>query len=502
MADRKLLLGCDLGSSSVKVTLLDADTGKRVGSASAPAAEMGMDAPKKGWAEQDPEMWWKYLKQAVHQAMKSADATGKEIEAVGVAYQMHGLVLADKDHNILRPSIIWCDSRAAQTGEKAFHDIGEEYCLEHYLNSPGNFTASKLKWVMDNEPELYDNVHKWMLPGDFITLKMTDNIRTTLSGLSEGVFWDFRERESAYVLMRYYGIEEDLMPESMPCFSHHGELTSNAAEELGLQKGTPVTYKAGDQPNNALSLNVLNPGEAAATAGTSGVIFGITDQPLYDPESRVNTFIHVNNQDDQPRNGVLLCINGTGIMNSWLRSQFSPDGKMAYDEMNRLAMTAPPGSDGLLVHPFGNGTERVFNNRNTGAGFTGLDLNRHGRQHLFRAAQEGIVFALRYGFDVMTSMGLDLNRVRAGKANMFKSPLFSEMFSNTTGSILELYHTDGSEGAARGAGIGAGVWTDFDEAFEGLEKLEVIEPDPDKKSLYEELYQNWQSKLDRILQSS
>jgi xylulokinase len=499
MADRKLLLGCDLGSSSVKVTLLNADTGRKVASASSPGTEMGMDAPKKGRAEQDPDMWWKHLKQAVRQAMTSADASGKEVGAIGVAYQMHGLVLAGKDHNILRPAIIWCDSRAAQIGEKAFYEIGEEYCLEHYLNSPGNFTASKLKWVMENEPEIYQNVHKWMLPGDYITMKMTGNISTTLSGLSEGVFWDFREKQTAHVLMQYFGIEEYLMPGAVPVFSHHGDLTSKAAKELGLQKGTPVTYKAGDQPNNALSLNVLNPGEVAATAGTSGVIFGITDQPLYDPESRVNTFIHVNNEDDQPRNGVLLCINGTGIMNSWLRRRFSPDGKLTYDDMNRLAMTAPPGSDGLLVQPFGNGTERVLNNRNRGARVTGLDLNRHDRQHLFRAAQEGIVFSLRYGFDIMSSMGVEINRVRAGKANMFNSPLFSELFANTTGSILELYHTDGSEGAARGSGIGAGIWNDSSEAFHGLEKLEVIEPDPDRKNMYEEFYQSWLTELNRIL---
>ena len=501
MAEQKLLLGCDIGSSSVKVTLLDADTGKRVASASSPETEMRMDAPRKGWAEQDPELWWKHLRKAVHQAINISDISPNQLEAIGIAYQMHGLVLAGKNQEILRPAIIWCDSRAAEIGEMAFHEIGEEYCLEHYLNSPGNFTASKLKWVMDHEPELYEKVQKLMLPGDYISMRMTGNISTTLSGLSEGIFWDFEDQDTAHVLMKYFGIDDDLLAEPLPCFSGHGELTSEAADELGLPKGTPVTYKAGDQPNNALSLNVLNPGEIAATAGTSGVIYGVTNKPLYDLQSRVNTFIHVNHRDERPRNGVLLCINGTGILNSWLRRTLSTDGLLSYDEMNRLAMQVPAGSDGLKMHPFGNGSERILRNMNPGAMISGLDLNRHERGHLFRAAQEGIVFAMRYGFDIMTDMGLSMDRVRAGRANMFKSPLFCELFADTTGTVLELYKTDGSEGAARGAGIGAGIWSEEDSgvAFEGLEKLEVIEPDPERLKRYEELYQDWLSGLNKVL---
>jgi xylulokinase len=499
MPKPSLVLGCDIGSSSIKASLLDIDTGKSVAAAFSPESEMKIHSPNKGWAEQDPATWWKHLNNAVQSAMEKADASPDQVEAIGISYQMHGLVLVDEDYSVLRPSIIWCDSRAAAIGEAACREIGEAYCLEHYLNSPGNFTASKLKWVMDNEPEIFERIHKMMLPGDYIAMKMTGETGTTLSGLSEGILWDFHENRTADVLMKHYGIPERMLPEAHPSFHRHGSLTSEAAGALGLKKGTPVTYKAGDQPNNAFSLNVLNPGEAAATAGTSGVLYAVTDRPEYDEKSRVNTFIHVNNRDDLPRNGVLLCVNGTGILNSWLKHNLSSDGSLDYNEMNRLALEVPPGCDGLTILPFGNGAERILENREPGAQVLNLDFNRHSSAHLFRAAQEGIVFALKYGFEIMNEMGLDPGKVKAGQANMFQSPLFRDLFVNSIGSVLELYRTDGAEGAARGAGIGAEIFTDESEAFSGLEKLEVIEPDTEQMKIHEELYQNWLRKLNQFL---
>jgi len=498
MPKPSLVLGCDIGSSSVKASLLDIDTGKSAAAAFSPESEIKIQSPNKGWAEQNPAFWWQHLVHAVKSAMKKAGAKADEVKAIGITYQMHGLVLIDEHQTVLRPSIIWCDSRAPSIGEAAFREIGEEYCLEHYLNSPGNFTASKMKWVIDNEPEVFEKAHKIMLPGDYISLKMTGNISTTHTGLSEGILWDYAEKRTAHVLMQHYGIPDRLLPEAHPSFHEHGTLLADTADELGLKKGTPITYKAGDQPNNAFSLNVLNPGETAATAGTSGVIYAVTDKRAYDEKSRVNTFIHVNNREELPRNGVLLCVNGTGILNSWLRHNLSDTGTLDYNEMNRLAMEIPHGSDGLTILPFGNGAERILNNRDIGSHFLNLDFNRHNRAHLFRAAQEGISFALRYGFEIMNEMGLKAERVKAGRANMFRSPLFRELFVNSTGSVLELYRTDGSEGAARGAGIGAGIFSNASDAFHGLEKLEVIEPDPEQMKIYEELYQNWLSNLNHF----
>lgn len=491
MPQHTYLLGIDLGSSSIKVSAIEADTGSLAGTSVSPEQEMEMQALKPGWAEQDPDLWWNHVINATNKLLETTGISKNEVAAIGISYQMHGLVVVDKNKRVLRPSIIWCDSRAAEIGEKAFKEIGPEKCLENFLNSPGNFTASKLRWVIENEPELYRKIHKIMLPGDFIGMKMTGRICTTHSGLSEGIMWNFKQNALANEILNTFKIDKDLIPETLDSFGDHGGLTAEAAEQLGLQEGTKVTYRAGDQPNNAFSLNVLNPGEVAATAGTSGVIYGITDTPDYDEKSRVNTFVHVNHTADQNRYGVLLCINGTGILNSWLRKQFSIESTLSYEQMNSVAEKAPIGSDDLKILPFGNGAERIFENKDIGAQIHGLNFNRHTNSHLLRAAQEGIVFSLYYGFQIMQEMGITLDTVRAGKANMFLSPLFRDAFVNLTGTRLELFNTDGSQGAARAAGVGSGTYANHSEAFEGLNRLELLEPEPEKRKLYLEAYQNW-----------
>ncbi len=492
----QFLLGYDVGSSSVKATLVEAESGKVMGSATSPEREMGMLTPESGWAEQDPAGWWKHLVNATQELIRKPGVDPAGIRAIGISYQMHGLVLVDRDKNVLRPSIIWCDSRAVDIGEKAFASLGGNTALTHLLNSPGNFTASKLKWVMDNEPELYDRVDKFMLPGDYIAMKMTGEVKTTIPGLSEGILWDFLEKDIAGMVLDEYGINRERIPDLVDTFGIQGELTAMAADELGLPEGISVSYRAGDQPNNAFSLNVLNPGEIAATAGTSGVIFGLIDQPEYDPQSRVNTFVHVNHSTREPRYGILLCINGTGILNSWLKHH---TGDIDYDEMNALASEIPVGSQGLKILPFGNGAERVLGNREQGGSIHGLNFNVHKKAHLLRAAQEGIVFALKYGFDIMKRIGMEMNVVRAGNANMFLSPVFRQAFVNTTNTVVELYDTDGSQGAARGAGVGAGIYADFGEAFNGLQLIQRIEPDKSMIDQYTDEYKQWLNILNRNL---
>ena len=488
----KYLLGYDIGSSSVKACLLEAETGKTVASATSPSSEMAMLAVKAGWAEQDPEMWWKEAIEATAKLQNAFKFNPKEVGGIGISYQMHGLVLVDKNQAVLRPSIIWCDSRAVEIGNKAFKDLGESYCLEHYLNSPGNFTASKLRWVIENEPHLWEKVDKMMLPGDFIAMRMTGEACTTVSGLSEGIFWDFKKGEIASKLLKKYGINEDVIPKIVDTFSNQGTLTAGAAKALGLSAGTPIAYRAGDQPNNAFSLNVLNPGEVAATAGTSGVVYGINKKAKFDKKSRVNSFVHVNNTEEHSRNGVLLCINGTGILNSWLRRMV---GNFSYEQMNTEGSKTPIGAEGLTFLPFGNGAERVLENKPSSAVMHGLNFNRHQEGHLFRAAQEGIVYALQYGLKIMQKMGVETQTVRAGHANMFLSPLFQEAFANATGAVIELYNTDGATGAARGAGVGGGLYKNFDEAFIGLNKIQTIEPQKDLQAAYTEGYKKWEKIL-------
>lgn len=494
---RRYLLGFDVGSSSVKASLTDVDNGEIVASAFFPEHEAPIMAVKAGWAEQDPNMWWENAKRSLQKIMAETGAKGEDILAIGISYQMHGLVCVDKQQQVLRPSIIWCDSRAVPYGEDAFHNIGEDTCLSKLLNSPGNFTASKLAWVKENEPEIYDKIDKIMLPGDYIAMKLSGEVKTTISGLSEGMMWDFVAKKPAKFLLDYFGFSEDILPEIAPTFSVQSYVSKAAADELGLKEGTPISYRAGDQPNNAVSLNVFNPGEIASTAGTSGVVYGVLGDVNYDPKSRVNTFAHANYTTDLDRLGVLLCINGTGILNAWVHRNITSD--ISYADMNELASQVAIGSEGVKIIPFGNGAERVLENQEVGCSIRGLNFNKHNRAHIVRASQEGIVFSFCYGMEIMQEMGMDIKKIHAGKANMFLSPIFRDTLAGVSGATIELYETDGSAGAAKGAGIGAGIYKDHDEAFSTLKKLAVIEPDESNRAAYLEAYAEWKKELKTLI---
>lgn len=491
------LLGYDIGTSSVKVALVDAESGKCVASDFYPKVEAPIKSLKSGWAEQAPDSWWEYIKEVTRMLLSATSVCPVDIKAIGFSYQMHGLVCVDENYRPLRDSIIWCDSRGVPYGEKAFREVGAEKCLSHLLNQPGNFTATKLAWVKQHEPELFSKIYKVMLPADYVAWKMTGCLCTTPEGLSEYMLWDFKEDGPARFLMDYFGYRRDLFPEVVPTFSYQGGLTASAAAELGLKEGTPVTYRAGDQPNNAVSLNVFNPGEVASTAGTSGVVYGINGTINYDPKSRVNNFAHVNHTLASPRIGVMTCINGTGILNAWCKRNIAPDGA-SYGDMNELAAKAPVGSCGVTVLPFGNGAERVLENRELGCSFLGINFNNTGRSHLLRAAQEGIVFSFMYGMEIMEGIGMNINRIHAGNANMFLSPIFRDTLSSVSGATIELYDTDGAVGAAKGAGLGAGIYKNSNEAFASLEKLGEVHPASDRTP-YLEAYARWKEALQRQL---
>lgn len=487
------LLGYDIGSSSVKAALVDASTGVCVASDFFPKSEAPIKALRSGWAEQNPDNWWTYLKEATASVMNQSGVKADDIKAIGISYQMHGLVAVDKELNVLRDAIIWCDSRGVPYGEKAFRELGADECLPRLLNSPGNFTAAKLRWLKEEEPEIFEKIYKVMLPGDYIAMRLTGEICTNPEGLSEYMLWDFKENAPARFLMDYYGYDSSIFPEVKPTFCEQGRLTEKAAKELGLAPGTPVTYRAGDQPNNALSLNVFNPGEVASTAGTSGVVYGINGTVDYDPLSRVNNFAHVNHTADQTRIGVMTCISGTGILNTWIKRNVAPEG-ISYAEMNDLAATVPVGSEGVTILPFGNGAERVLENRQIGCSIHGINFNIHNRNHIIRAAQEGIVFSFMYGMEIMESIGMDIKRIHAGKANMFLSPIFRETLASVSGATIDLVDTDGAVGAAKGAGMGAGIYKDNKEAFGSLKVLEVIKPAADRTP-YLEAYARWKKVL-------
>jgi len=489
-------LGIDVGSSSVKVSLLDIESGNCVASSTNPSSEAPIIALDKGWAEQDPESWWKYACEGMRDIALTYDLSS--VACIGITYQMHGLVAVDNDIRPVRHSIIWCDSRAVGIGAEALQGIGYDKCMLHLLNSPGNFTASKLAWVKRNEPEVYDHIYKVMLPGDYLAYKFSGEVATTNTGLSEQIMWDFKEAHRADFVASYYGIGLDKYPDIVPAIGIQCRTSAAVESLLGIPAGTPVSYRAGDQPNNAFSLNVLKPGEIATTGGTSGVVYGVTDVPKADKGSRVNTFLHVNDTELAHRYGVLLCINGTGIMNSWIHHNVTPS--LTYSEMNSHAGSADPGSDGLLVLPFGNGAERVLENRNVGARLVGLDLVRHKSSHILRATQEGIAFSFRYGIDVMRDLGLNLKVIRAGKANLFLSPLFRTTLSTLTGASIELFNTDGSLGAARGAALGAGFYKSPDEAFSTLVKVEEVHPELSWSAALEDAYGRWKRELEKTIE--
>jgi len=487
------LLGYDIGSSSIKATLIDAETGRTAATGLYPPREMAILSKKAGWAEQDPEMWWKNLKTATGIIRKKTGKKLKKVAAIGISYQMHGLVCVDRKHRPLRPSIIWCDSRAVPYGEKAAKKIGLKKCLSTLLNYPGNFTAAKLAWVKANEPALYKRIYKIMLPGDYIAMKLSGEIFTSYSGLSEGILWDFKKGKLSDDVLNAFGINRKIIADSVPSFSACGAVIKKAAKELGIPEGAKISYRAGDQPNNALSLNVLEPGELATTAGTSGVVYGVSDKLLYDPKSRVNTFVHVNHSESKPRYGTLMCLNGTGILNSWLKNNIGAG--TGYDMMNTLAAKVKPGSEGLMIHPYGNGAERNLENRDPGALVSGLSFTAHSKEHFFRAGQEGIVYALNYGIEIMKDMGIRVKKVKAGKANMFLSPVFRQIFAAVTGATVEMYETDGSGGAARGAGIGAGIFKNPKPAFKGLKHLGTTRPSKKLKEIYKQEYAKWKKKM-------
>lgn len=488
-------LGLDIGSSSIKAVIID-EQGKRMAQEQVPAQEMEIKSPETGWAEQDPETWWQYVCQAIRQVMETSGIGGDSINAIGIAYQMHGLVLIDRDGKVLRPSIIWCDSRAVHIGEKAYRKLGSDFCQQHYLNSPGNFTAAKLAWVKENEPDVYKKIYKVLLPGDYIAFRLSGDATTTVAGLSEGIMWDFYNRDVAYDLLQELDLEHAQLADQVPVFGATSTVNTEAASLTGLLAGTPIAYRAGDQPNNALSLGVLHPGQVAATAGTSGVIYGVTTDPQSDVRSRVNYFAHVNYSNENPNTGLLLCINGTGILHSWMRKLIGTD---SYERMEVMASDVNVGSDGIVMLPFGNGVERLFDNRPVGAHMLNIDFNRHNAGHVVRAGLEGVACAFNYGAKLMGKLGTDTSTIRVGNDNLFQSSIFAQTVASLTGSTIDVLETSGADGAAKAARYGAGICNELDDLFRP-EPVKTYHPKADER--YEQMYKQWNDQLNQLLNST
>lgn len=490
-------IGYDLGSSSVKVAIVDSKSGKNLASLHEPPNEMEIVSLQNDWAEQDPNLWWEFICTATKRVIIEANIDASQIVGIGISYQMHGLVVVDKDGASLRNSIIWCDSRAVEIGNKAFEELGAEKCSNHLMNSPGNFTASKLKWVKENEPDLYAQIYKYMLPGDFIAYKLTDSIATTKNGLSEGVLWDYKYDSVANWLLDYYGIDQKLTPTIVENFTNQGEVSKEASISTGLPVGIPIVYRAGDQPNNALSLNILKPGEVAATGGTSGVLYAVTNAMSAKESIRINNFAHVNYSAENSSIGKLLNINGAGIQYRWLRNIC---GKDSYESMNKKASEVNIGSDGVIIIPFGNGAERMLNNKTIGNHMLNVNFNIHGQGHLYRAGLEGIAFSFVYGMEILKNDNATINVIRAGNDNLFRSEIFSNTVATLIGHEIEIYNTTGAVGAARAVSLLDGDFEKFGEHISSNDHVMTYVP-LDNKKPYEKAYQNWKKELEIILEN-
>jgi xylulokinase len=481
-------IGYDIGSSFVKAALVDVETGRPIARARVPEAEISIDALQIGWAEQDPNLWWQYLCDATKKLLSDAQIKADQISSIGISYQMHGLVLVDRDLNPLRKSIIWCDSRATHFGEKAFEKLGKDYCKDHLLNSPGNFTASKLAWVIENEPELYQKAHKLMLPGDFLAAKLSGEMQTTVTGLSEGIFWDFKNDQPSKALFDHYQMDQSLVPEVVDNFTVQATVSSSGTQATGLKEGTPITYRAGDQPNNAYTLGARKAGDVVATGGTSGVVYALTDQLSGQELTKVNTFAHVDYQPQKKIFGKLLNLNGAGIQYRWLHQLM---GELGYDKLNEMAQQAPIGSNGLQVFPFGNGAERMLDNKVVNGHISNINFNIHDNNHMVRATLEGIAFAMIYGIEILKNDGVIIENLKVGNDNLFLSDVFSKTIADTLGISIQMLEATGAEGAAK-ASIDRANQT---QSNNNINITKTINPNPKLRDESIASFEKWRTQL-------
>ena len=491
-------LGYDLGSSSVKAALFDIKTHKVIASASYPPQEMKISSPYPGWAEQDPEEWWQNVIQVTRLLMSQVPSEKHKVQGIGISYQMHGLIVLDKNRQILRPAIIWCDSRATIQGEKLYKSLGATYCQQRLLNAPGNFTAAKLSWIRENEPEIFGQIDTIMLPGDFLAFKLTGEIFTTISGLSEGTFWDFENHEPAEKLLNCVQGSGEILPKLTDTFGLQGNLTTKAAHALNLPSDIPLWYRAGDQPNNALALGVSAPGEVAASGGTSGVVYGIADAHINDTKNRINSFAHVNHSKPETRLGVLLCINACGILYRWIRQNIG--NSATYDQLELLAAQSMVGAQGLSFLPFGNGGERMLLFKNESAQLYGLDLNRHERKDLIRAGLEGVAFSFVYGIEMMKTLGVPIQKINVANDNLFQSDIFSQTIANLAEATIEMKVTTGAIGAAQAAAFASGAYASLKEATFDPTISKTF--NPAISGHYKQAYEQWKNYLKLSLTNS
>ena len=482
-----LVLGIDVSTTATKAVLLD-ESGAVVGVGT---AEYGFQTPRPLWSEQPPGLWWDGTLRALHAVLATTGRSAADIEAVGLTGQMHGLVLLDKADRVLRPAILWNDQRTAAECDVIRDAVGPDRLVAITGNDAlTGFTAPKLVWVRDHEPEVWRAAAHVLLPKDYVRLRLTGGHAIDKADGAGTLLFDLAARDWSAEVLGRLDIPRAWLPPTFEGPAITGMVTAEVASMTGLRAGTPVVAGGGDQAANAVGVGVVAPGSMALSLGTSGVIFAATDQPLFEPQGRVHAFCHA-----MPRRWHMMSVmlSAAGSLR-WFRDALAPG--VEFGDLAASAGEVPAGSDGLFFLPYLSGERSPHPDPLARGAFVGLNLG-HDRRHMTRAVLEGVAFGLRDGLDLMMAAGMTPpDRIRASGGGT-ASPLWRQILADVLGT--EIATVDTTEGAAYGAGllaaVGAGWFTSVDAATERIVRVRpVATPGPDaavyaeRHAIYRELY--------------
>jgi xylulokinase len=482
-----VFLGIDVGTGGTRAVLIDS-FGHVLASQATDHAPFRSELP--GWAEQDPEDWWRAAQESIRAVLSAAHCEPRNVAAIGLTGQMHGAVLLDSEGDVLRPSMIWCDTRSAPQCDWLHATIGRERVIELTSNPAlPNFTLTKVLWVKQHEPEIFSRIAHILCPKDYVRFRLSGIFAMDVQEASGTLLLDVAHRRWSREMIEASGVRSEWLPPLFESSQVCATLSESAASATGLLAGTPIVAGAGDQGAGAVGMGILKPGSVSATIGTSGVVFAATDNPVRDPLGRLHTFCHA----VAGRWHVMGVTQAAGLSLRWLRDLLrGSTGHASYEELLTLAAQVPPASDGVFWAPYLFGERTPHLDPEVRAAFVGLTA-AHGQAHLTRAVLEGVAYSLRDTFALFDELGIPVHSVRLGGGGA-RSPLWRQIQADVYGHTVQVLAAE--EGAAFGAallaGVGAGAWPDVDTACEATLKVaEQIKPDPSARSKYEQGYQTY-----------
>ena len=480
MAKSTTLLGIDVGTGGTRALLID-EAGKVL--ASCTADHQPFASPQIGWAEQEPDDWWRACCEAVRGVLSKT--SNREIAAVSFSGQMHGAVLLDAAGTPLRPALIWCDQRTAEEAAELTQQIGPQQLIYLTCNPAlTNFTLTKLLWVRKHEPRLYEKFRMLQLPKDYVRFRLTGQYAMDMADASGTLLLDVANRRWSEQMVAATKVNSSALPKLFESCQVCAEVSQKGAEATGLAPGTPVVAGAGDQAAGAVGLGVVASGAVHATIGTSGVGFASTDRPCIDPRGRLHTFCHA----VPDRWHVMGVTQAAGLSLRWFRDQFGG----AYDALTSEAANVPPGCDGLMWAPYLMGERTPHLDPDARGALVGLTAS-HTRAHIVRAILEGVAFSLRDIFSIFEEMQVPVSGIRLGGGGS-RSSVWQQIQADVYGQRVEI--VESAEGAAYGAallaGVGAGIWNSVYEAScQTVRVRTVVEPDPATSLFMQQQYSQY-----------